>query len=76
MHVMYNPVTGMVMIINNGFETLRNCMLEVKTYNMEGKESLITKVFVEAGPTGVQQYLPVKKEIDGLGKQDGVFLLR
>ena len=74
-HVMYNPVTGMVMIINNGFETLRNCMLEVKTYNMEGKESLITKVFVEAGPTGVQQYLPVKKEIDGLGKQDGVFLL-
>ncbi len=73
-HVMYNPVTGMAMIANNGFETIRNCMFEITSVNMKGETKLLTKVFVETGPATVQQYIPLKREIDGLSKAEGSFL--
>lgn len=73
-HVMYNPVTGMVMIANNGFKTVRNLMLEVTTYDMEGKATLMTQVFVEAMATSVKNHLPIKDAIDKLKKEKGVFL--
>ncbi|MDB5278309.1 MAG: glycoside hydrolase family 2 sugar binding [Ferruginibacter sp.] len=73
-HVMYNPVTGMVMIENNGFKIVRDLMLEIKTYNMEGKGNLLTQVFAEAQPTSVKNYIPIKETIDGLRKEKGMFL--
>ena len=45
LHIMYNPVTGMVMVENNGFKTRRDLMLEITTFDMEGKGTLLTQVF-------------------------------
>ncbi len=74
LHVMYNPVEGMVMIVNNTFETRRDLMLTIKAYTMAGKDSLITQVFNEIGPSTVRKYVPIQKTIDALRKDQGVFL--
>jgi mannosylglycoprotein endo-beta-mannosidase len=74
LHVMYNPLNGMVTIVNNTFETKRDMMLVVKTYDIAGREKLITQVFEEILPTSVKGFLPLKKEITDLAKEEGVFL--
>ncbi len=73
-HVMYNPVTGMVMIENNTFSTVRNLMLQVTTYDFDGKGTLLTQVFSEAGPSSVKNYIPIKETISKLQKDKGCFL--
>ncbi len=74
LHAMYNPVTGMVSIVNNTFETRRDLMLTVKTIGMNGAENLITQVFVEVQPSSVKSFIPVKTVLDKLAHNRGVFL--
>ncbi|HEY0272906.1 MAG TPA: glycosyl hydrolase, partial [Chitinophaga sp.] len=74
LHVMYNPVEGMVEIVNNHFQRTRDLMLEVKAYDMQGHDSLLTQLFVETGAAAVQKYLPMKPAVDALRSREGVFL--
>jgi len=74
LHIMFNPIDSMVMVTNNTFKTQRDLMMVVKTYDMSGKDSLITQVFVEIGPTVSKNYLPVKNILRNMGKTQGVFL--
>jgi hypothetical protein len=71
---MYNPVNGMVMLVNNTFKAKRSVMLVVKAYNMAGKDSLLTQVFVDIVPTATKKILSVKKTIEEMGAKEGVFL--
>ncbi|NLR82227.1 glycoside hydrolase family 2 protein [Chitinophaga eiseniae] len=75
LHVMYNPTDGMVMAVNNTFRYARDLMLELKTYDMQGHDSLLTQLFVEAGPATVQKFMPVKPMLDKLSAQQGVFFV-
>jgi mannosylglycoprotein endo-beta-mannosidase len=74
LHVMYNPLNGMVTIVNNTFTTKRDLMLSIKTYDMQGKEKLLTQVFEEIQPQSVKGFVPLKDEVDALAKKEGVFL--
>ncbi|MGI4805460.1 MAG: glycoside hydrolase family 2 TIM barrel-domain containing protein, partial [Janthinobacterium lividum] len=74
LHAMYNPFSGMVSIVNNTFETKRDLMLSAKTIDMNGADSLITQVFVEAQPSSVKGFLPVKTVVEQHAKDKGVFL--
>ena len=74
LHIMYNPVNGMVTGVNNTFKMCRNLMLVVKTYDMAGKDSLITQVFISMGPSSVQKFLSVKQQIDAMRAKQGLFL--
>lgn len=74
LHVMYNPLNGMVSIVNNTFETRRDLMLVVKTYDMSGKEKQITQVFEEILPSSVKGFVPIKSGVDKLTKEEGLFL--
>lgn len=74
LHVMYNPIDGMVTIVNNTFTTKRDLMLSVKTYDMQGKERLLTQVFEEIQPQSVKGFIPMKEGINALAKKEGVFL--
>ncbi|POY38353.1 glycosyl hydrolase [Solitalea longa] len=74
LHIMCNPVDGMVMVVNNGFEAQRNLMLEVKLIDMEGKEKLITQVFSNIDASSAKKYLSIKKEVDEMAKAKGAFL--
>lgn len=74
LHIMYNPVDSMVMMANNTFQTQRDLMMVVKLYDMKGKETLITQVFSEIGPSTARPYLSVAKAVGKAAKEDGVFL--
>lgn len=73
LHVMYDPEGGMVMAVNNTFRYARDLMLELKTYDMQGHDSLLTQVFVEVGPTMVQKFMNMKPLLDKLKEQQGIF---
>ena len=74
LHVMYDPVEGMVMMVNNGFRTHRDLMLQVRAFDMSGKGRLLTQQFYEVGPMVAKKYMPIKKVVDRLRQHEGVFL--
>jgi hypothetical protein len=74
LHVMYNPVDGMVTLINNGFEGKRSLMLVVKTFDFEGNESLITQVFTGVEAKSVKKIFSIKDVMGKASKQKGSFL--
>ncbi|EHQ24937.1 glycoside hydrolase family 2 protein [Mucilaginibacter paludis] len=74
LHVMYNPLDGMVTIVNNSFETKRDMMLIVTTLDMNGKEKNVVKVFEEILPSTVKGYAAIKNKINIAAKADGIFL--
>jgi mannosylglycoprotein endo-beta-mannosidase len=74
LHAMYNPVTGMVSIVNNTFEVKRDLMLSVRTISMNGADSLATQVFVEVQPSSVKGFIPVKTVLDKRAQDKGTFL--
>lgn len=49
-------------------------MLVVKTYDMTGKDSLITQVFADIGATTTKKYFSIKKTIDEQSAKEGIFL--
>lgn len=73
LHVMYDPDGGMVMAVNNTFRYARDLMLELKAYDMQGRDSLLTQVFVEVGPTTVQKFMNMKPLLDKLREKQGIF---
>lgn len=75
LHIMYNPTDGMVMVANNTFKPKTNLMLVAKTFDMDGKEKMITQVFVDVTATTTKRYLSVKKALDEAAKDKGAFLL-
>jgi mannosylglycoprotein endo-beta-mannosidase len=74
LHVMYNPVSGMVSVVNNTFETKRDLMVVARTIDMRGADSLVTQVFVEVQPASVKNYFSVKGVVDKRAQKQGVFL--
>jgi len=74
LHIMFDPVTGMVSIVNNTFEAKRDLMIVAKTIDMNGADSLLTQVFVEVQPSTVKDYLSVKGIVDKRAADKGVFL--
>ena len=74
LHVMFNAADSMVMIANNGFKTVRDLMLEVKLYDMQGREKLITMVFNEIGPMAVRKYFSIGDELRKFSAAEGAFL--
>ena len=76
LHVMCNPVTKMVMVVNNGFEAHNDLMLVIKAYDMDGNEKPITQVITSIGPTITKKIMSVEPYLKGIGgDKDGSFLL-
>jgi hypothetical protein len=74
LHVMFDPVENMVMIVNNTLGYHRDMMLEVRSYDMAGNEKKLTQVYEEIGPSAVRKYLPMGRGIERLSKEKGSFL--
>ena len=74
LHVMCNPTDGMVMIVNNTFRGYHDVMLKTSFIDLDGKEIPGNDILVEVSPTSVQQYFPMKSDIDKQRAQRGVFL--
>ncbi|HEY6902544.1 MAG TPA: glycoside hydrolase family 2 TIM barrel-domain containing protein, partial [Puia sp.] len=74
LHVQYDPVTGMVMIVNNTFRTHNDLMLQIRTIDMSGRSKLLTQVFSVAGPTMAKNYVPIGHPVNAQRAKEGVFL--
>jgi len=74
LHVMYNPLNGMVTIVNNSFETKRDLMLVIKTVDIDGKEKVITQLFEEIQPSSVKGYAAIKNAVSAAAEKQGAFL--
>jgi hypothetical protein len=73
-HIMANPIDGMLMMVNNDFTAKRNLMLVATAYDTKGNSKLITKVFTYIEATSIKKILSVKNILDELGAKDGSFL--
>lgn len=74
LHAMYNPVDGMLMVVNNGFKGKQNIMLDARVFDMDGKETSLTKVFCFLDPASTKKVMSVKKIVDELSAKKGSFL--
>ncbi|MTK54635.1 glycoside hydrolase family 2 TIM barrel-domain containing protein [Paludibacter sp.] len=74
LHVMCNPVDGMVMIVNNTFHPYHDVMLKISYFDLDGKETPETNLMLELSPTTVQPYLSIKPNMDKLRAEKGVFV--
>jgi hypothetical protein len=74
LHIMFNPVDSMVMVANNTFTFQRDMMMVIKVYDMAGKDSTLTQVFSEIGPTLVRPYVPIGRTLSALARDKGAFL--
>ncbi len=71
-----NPVTKMVSLVNNGFESENDLMLLATAFDMKGKAYPATKVLVYAGPSSVKKIMSVNSTLKRAGgDRDGSFLL-
>ena len=74
LHVMMNPLDSMVTIVNNGFTTRNNLMVQAKAYDMDGKDYFYSQVFNSVGPSSVRRLFPLNEFLTKLDKKDGVFV--
>ena len=74
LHVMCNPVDGMIFTVNNTFRSYHDLMIKTSFIDMEGKEIPGNNLMAEISPTSVQQYFPIKETIDKLRAKNGIFL--
>jgi mannosylglycoprotein endo-beta-mannosidase len=74
LHVMFNPTDSSIEIANNGFKTVRDLMLEVKLFDMQGGGKIITMVFNEIGPTAYRKYFSIGDDLKKSCAAEGAFL--
>jgi hypothetical protein len=74
LHIMYDPVTGMTMIANNTFRTVRDLMMQIRVLDMTGKTLMSSQQFFEVGPTVAKNYVPIGHQVDRLRGKEGIFL--
>jgi mannosylglycoprotein endo-beta-mannosidase len=74
LHIMYDPIAGMTMIVNNTFRTHRDLMMQVRVIDMAGKSRLLSQQFFEVGPTVAKNFLPIGRGIDRMRSKEGLFL--
>ncbi len=76
LHIMMNPADSMVMLMNNGFTTRRNLMIEVKAVDvLTGKDSLYSLLFNEVGPTMPKKIFSINGFLSSLKNNNGCFVL-
>ena len=74
LHVMYNPVDGMLMVANHTFNPQHDIMIQAKAYDFNGNDTLAFQWIVEVGPTTVQKIQTIKRTIDHFTARNGGFL--
>ncbi len=76
LHIMFNPTDSMVYLVNNGFSTRRDLMMEVAAIDgITGERLPGTRVFNEIQASSAKQYFGMGGFLKKLGRREGVFVL-
>lgn len=73
-HIMANPSTKMVMVVNNGFEQQNDLMARISAYDMDGNETFIDQSFVYMEGTSAKNIRSVARAVEPIFKEQGGFL--
>lgn len=74
LHIMCNPVTGRVMIVNNNFKAYNDLMIVAKAYDINGKETLLTQEIAYINASDTKKTIILKEPLDKITKAKGGFL--
>ncbi len=75
LHILLDAADNNVIVVNNGFENLRDMMLQVKLFDMKGKQTLVTQAFSEIGPTTTKKYLSLQRVLKKAAAAEGIFVV-
>ncbi|MFT3738356.1 MAG: glycoside hydrolase family 2 TIM barrel-domain containing protein [Breznakibacter sp.] len=73
-HVMLNPSTWMISVMNNTFDTHRDLMLEMRCFDMEGKRVAKSDLLIEVGASLNQKYYAIDQLVSKLAARNGLFV--
>jgi len=73
-HVMLNPIDGMISVVNNTFETHRDLMLELKVFDIDGKRVSASNLLIEVGASLNQKYYSIAPLLKKVSAQNGCFV--
>jgi mannosylglycoprotein endo-beta-mannosidase len=77
LHVMLSPIDSMIYVVNNTFEPCHDLMVQGRTVDFTGRDSLVFQWFVELSPSCVQKIQTVRRQLATiLGAAGGFFDLR
>ena len=74
LHVMCNPANNMLMVVNHTFHPYHDLMVQARSFNPEGKDSLIFQWLVEIGPATVQKIDSIRTVSGRIVSPQGGFL--
>lgn len=74
LHIMCNPVTGRIMIVNNGFDAKDDMMIVAKAYDIDGNETLLTQEIAYVEASDAKKVMSVKPALQKVIKEKGGFL--
>jgi hypothetical protein len=73
-HIMCDPTNGMILVVNNRFEKLRNLMVLVKSFDVNGQEKTLYQQLVDVEPVSVKHCQSISRGIGSISKEKGIFL--
>jgi len=74
-HAMYNATNGAVMLVNNSFTPKTALTLAVKSYDMQGKATVLLQQTCNVAETAYANIATIKKQVDELSAAKGSFLV-
>lgn len=74
LHIMCNPVTGRIYVVNHGYKPVNDMMIVAKFYDMEGKETLLTQELAHIEPSDAKKFMAIRGGLSRLTKEKGGFL--
>ena len=74
LHVMCNPADGMLWVVNNTFRPRHDLMVQARTFDIAGEDSLVFQWFVEIGPSSVQKIDTITNALRRVFAREGGFL--
>lgn len=73
-HVMCSPTDKMVMLVNNSFDQLRDLMVVMKAYDIDGNETLIDQTIAYMEPSTTKKIQSISSKTIPIFSQKGGFI--
>jgi hypothetical protein len=74
LHIMFNPVTQTIMVVNNTFQFYRDVMVVVHTYDQDGNITRLYQQLHDIEPVTVKNCQAIGRGLNALKAKKGIFL--
>ena len=74
LHIMYNPVNHMIMVVNNTFDFCRDVMVVADSYDHTGKSSRLYQQMADIEPVSIKNCQSIGRGITSRTREEGSFL--